>query len=1240
LYGAVFFVIVVLNCRAQTAVLTQHNDNARSGLNSNETILTTSNVNAAQFGKLFSVQVDGQVFAQPLYVPNVTFPGNVTHNVLVVATENDSVYAFDADGAGTNPLWQASLVDAAHGANPGEIPFDPLSTLGCKDLLPEVGVTGTPVIDVTTTPPTIYVVAKSMNGFTFFQRLHALDSTSGNEEPQGPAVISASVNGTGDGSQNGILPFDALEQLNRAGLLLLNGVVYVGFSSHCDLSPFHGWIFAYNGASLTQQSVFVTTPNGGLGGIWLGGSGLAADSNGYIYVASGNGNFDTSAPVTDFGDTLLKLSTIDGNGNDGQLSVADYFTPFDQEIMFDNDADLGSGGALLLPDQPGNYPHLLAQAGKEGRIYLVDRDQMTSDPSNPSQPESYCSSCTTDDPQIVEESVEGYIGGVFGMPAYWNNSLYFWPANDPLTSIPISNGLPNFASPTVGAFSPGFPGAVPSISSNGNAPGTAIVWAITSLGIYAYNAQDLSQVLWTSTQAPNDRDQAGPWVKFSTPTIANGKLYVGTGSEIDVYGLLPSVTPSAVTLQQGQTQQFSATMPGPIWSISPVGAGSISSTGLYAAPASITASQTVTVTASVPGESPTATITLVPTGAATSATLVRLDGTTQGNWIGVYGADGYSLANSSQSLPTYDEAFAVRNQSNWTWAASTADPRALQIPGGGRIAATWYSPTTFSLDVNITDAELHQIALYLLDWDAQGRTETLQISDASPSQLGLLAQQSVSNFTGGIYVVYSISGHVTITVTSNAGPNAVVGGVFFGGAAATSITPSSSADFTGFDAATQGNWIGTYGADGYSVAPSFQSAPAYGSFALQNESSWTWAATTADPRALQIPGGGRIAATSYNPSSLSLNINFTDANSHQVALYAVDWDGQGRAETLQVLDASTHAQLDEESISGFENGIYVIWSISGSVQIVIRATAGPNAVLSGIFFDGVWSSSTPILSITKTHSGDFTLGQQNATYTITVSNAAHTVPTSGMVTVTETLPSGLALVSMAGTGWTCPVGTNSCTRSDALSEGTSYPAITATVNVSSSATSPQANQVSVSGGGSTAASATDSTIILASGAAFVTADTQTGGSWQGVYGADGYALANVTPQNVPSYATFAVQNQANWTWAAATTDRRAVQIPGGSGGIAAAWYNNPSFSFDLNVGSAPHQVAIYAVDWDSKGRSETIQILDASTNLPLDTETTNNFTSGVYLVWNITGHVTISVTSNAGPNAVVSGVFF
>jgi len=503
---------------AQVSVLTYHNDNARTGF-VQESQLTPANVDATHFGRLFHHAVDGYVYAQPLYVPNVAVPGEGTHNLVYVATEHDSIYAFDADdahGSNRQPLWHFRFLDRRIGMNPV-----PSRDTGCSDLVPQIGITGTPVIDPV--GGTLFLVTKSKEQGQYVQRLHALDVTNGHERFGGPIKISASLPGSGDGSSGGMIAFDPLREHQRPGLLLVNGIVYISWASHCDNGPYHGWVIGYDANTLAQVSAFVTTPNGGLGGIWQSGGAPAADAGGNIYAITGNGTFDADSSGSDYGDTFLKLSTTGG------LSVADYFTPFNAAMLEAGDVDLGSGGALLLPDQVGAHPHLVVGGGKEGTIYLVDRDGMGH--FNP-----------TDDSQIVQ-SIPAAVGGVFSTPAYWNGTIYFGGSGDALKAFPLSGGLLSTTPASQASTSFGFPGATPSVSANGTSDG--IVWAIEHVGsknlapavLHAYDATDLSHELYNSTQKRH-RDAAGGVVKFAVPTIANGKVYVAGRKRLTVYGLL------------------------------------------------------------------------------------------------------------------------------------------------------------------------------------------------------------------------------------------------------------------------------------------------------------------------------------------------------------------------------------------------------------------------------------------------------------------------------------------------------------------------------------------------------------------------------------------------------------------------------------------------------------------------------------------------------------------------------
>jgi hypothetical protein len=499
---------------ANADVLTYHNDNARTGQSLGESVLSPATVGQGTFGKLFHRLVDGFVYAQPLYVANVAIPGRGTHNVVYVATENDTVYAFDADSKAGPYLWKKRLiVPQSHGQAVHS------NEVGCDDLVPKIGVTGTPVIDAGS--GTLYVVAKTREGKSFVQRLHALDIATGAEKLGGPVVIAGAVSGNGDGSVGGIVTFDPLRENQRPSLLLVNGVVYIGWASYCDIGPYHGWVMGYDAATLQQVSVYNTTPDGGLGGVWQGGAGPAADAASNIYFETGNGTFDAQFGGNDLGDSLVKL------GSD--LTLADYFTPFNEDALSAADIDFGSSAPLLLPDQPGPHPHLAIASGKEGTIYLVDRDDKGHFHAG-------------DDSQIVQ-SLPGAVGGTYGMPAYWNDTVYFLGAGDALKAFRLSGGMLSTSPASQASEVYGFPGATPTVSANG--VGGAIVWTLQTDGygsgkpavLHAYDATDVSIELYNSNRAGR-RHQPGKPVKFALPTVANGKVYVGAQKRISVFGLL------------------------------------------------------------------------------------------------------------------------------------------------------------------------------------------------------------------------------------------------------------------------------------------------------------------------------------------------------------------------------------------------------------------------------------------------------------------------------------------------------------------------------------------------------------------------------------------------------------------------------------------------------------------------------------------------------------------------------
>jgi hypothetical protein len=508
-----------------TAVTTYHNDNYRTGANMQEATLTTSNVTMLSFGKLHVFPVSGYVYAQPLFVPGVNIQG-AQHDVLYVADEHDTVTAFDVHTFVM--LWQTSFL-----SNSGRYVVSTLSSdedVACDDLVPEIGITGTPVIDLGRN--TLYVVARTKivdtqtGGKQFEETLHALDLGTGADN-LAPQVITATVPGAGAGSEGGNLTFDPLLESQRPGLLLVNGQIIVTFASQCDTGYYHGYVLAFDETSLQPTGAFVTTPDGYQGGIWASGAAPAADSNGKIYIPTGNGDFTGNVGGQDFGDTILRL-----NWSNNSFALEDYFTPWDYQPLWEHDTDLSSGGVMLLPDQPGTtYPHLLVNAGKEGTIDLVNRDNMGHWHAD-------------DDSQIVQ-TIPYALYGEYGVPTFWNNQVYFGGYNDYLKAFKFDPTAEQLSAKPV-SQSPEYcfyPGPTPSISSNGQSNGIAWIIETDAFGsggpaiLRAYDANDLKTELYNSSQSPQ-RDGAGPAVKFAVPTIADGLVFVAAQGEVDMYGLL------------------------------------------------------------------------------------------------------------------------------------------------------------------------------------------------------------------------------------------------------------------------------------------------------------------------------------------------------------------------------------------------------------------------------------------------------------------------------------------------------------------------------------------------------------------------------------------------------------------------------------------------------------------------------------------------------------------------------
>ena len=490
---------------AHAQVLTAQYDNARDGATLTETTLTPGNVNAGRFGKRFSYAVDGDVYAQPLYVPGVEIPAKGKHDVVFVATEHDSVYAFDATGAPAEPLWRVNLLKS------GETTVSDRDAQ-CPFIQPEIGITPTPAIDLAT--GTLYVLARSKtrgSAFSpgqFFHTLHALAITTGAEKFGGPVRIEAQG-------------FDGERELPRAALLLAGGQIYLTWGSSCDVEPYHGWVMTYDARTLQQTAVFNTSPQAGLSGIWQSDNGPAADEHGNVYVATGNGGFNVAAGGRDYGDSLLKLHL-----DRASLNVLDYFTPSNERVMERDDDDLGSGGPILIPPQRGSAALALI-GGKNGNLYILDRARLGKYRAG-------------DDDQIVE--VIHFRGGIYSAPAYWNGHLYIMSGGDYLSDLLLANG--KFDKPRALGDRFGNPGATPAISANGSKNG--IVWMIQTKTwngadrpaiLHAYDAANVARELFNSEQN-SARDRAGIACRFTIPLVVNGRVYVPVKRAVNVYGLL------------------------------------------------------------------------------------------------------------------------------------------------------------------------------------------------------------------------------------------------------------------------------------------------------------------------------------------------------------------------------------------------------------------------------------------------------------------------------------------------------------------------------------------------------------------------------------------------------------------------------------------------------------------------------------------------------------------------------
>jgi hypothetical protein len=526
-------------------VTTYHNDNSRTGQNLHETILTRANVNPSSFGKIAALPVDGVVYAQPLYVQNVKVSGTV-HNLLFVETEHDSVYAFDETTLSTTPVWSRSFLGDADLACTDCTSLSYLNT-EAPNIYPEIGITATPVIDMSN--GIMYVIATTIESGVTYQKIHGLYIDSGKEIPGSPVIVEPTLPGSGDGASTdspSVISFNAVRQMSRAALTLNNGMVFAAFSSYNDQEPSHGWVVAFSANNLTAMGAWMSTPNSGDGNIWMSGDGPVVDSSGNLYLATANGDASLLTPA-DRNDSVVNLSVSSA----GALTLTDYFQPYNYVALAEGDVEMGSGGVMALPDQAGPYPHLLLAGGKQGTIYLLNRDNLGQNILD-------TNASATSDTQIVQEITgilpggKNYGAGIYSTPAYFNGSVFYCGAADYLRSFPVVNGQLDTASMQVANEKVVREGSTPSISANGTENGIVWTadasaytysWSYPNINILtngpsvlrAYSTDDLSAPLYESSG--QTADAAGDATKFAVPTVADGKVFLGTQTEISVYGL-------------------------------------------------------------------------------------------------------------------------------------------------------------------------------------------------------------------------------------------------------------------------------------------------------------------------------------------------------------------------------------------------------------------------------------------------------------------------------------------------------------------------------------------------------------------------------------------------------------------------------------------------------------------------------------------------------------------------------
>ncbi|HLX69206.1 MAG TPA: PA14 domain-containing protein, partial [Verrucomicrobiae bacterium] len=758
---------------AAISVLTYRYDNTRIGADTNETVLTPSIVNTNNFGLLTRYTVDGYVYTEPLYVPNVTIPGQGTHNIVIIATEHDSVYAFDADGnLGTNGgmLWHTNFGISALCAN--QSAFGARFCGNCyPDIVPEVGVTGTPVIDPGTGTLYVDVFSREVTATTnFYHRVHALNITNGLEGADSPVVVTGSVPGTGRDSSGGVMTFNAKQSNERPALTLANGMLYVAYAGYADTDPYHGWVIGYNATNLFQTAnyIFNSTPNATTarfganaaeGGVWMGGNGLCVDASNNLYFETGNGSFDANTNGGDYADSFLKLSTTNG------LAVSDYFTPYNQLTLANADLDLAACGPILLPNSVGstNHPHLIAGTGKAGTLYLLDRDSMGH--------YNGTDGINGNDNNIVQ-SIVGATATIWSSPAYFNNQIYLQPSSAAMKAFAITNGQITTTAASTATASFGVFNGGPVVSASGTSNG--IVWVLNNAGgtgtevLYAYAATNISTQLYSSSQL--SRDTVGSGIKMTTPTVANGKVYVGSQYALSIYGLTafistPVISPNGASFTNSVMVTITDTTPGVTIYYTLDGTTPTTSSTLYTGPFSVTTTANLQAIAFKSGavNSGVASASFINTAAvgngngllgqywtnttgtaftnasfSTPPTLIRTDAVVNFNWSTTgpdssIGQSNFTARWTGSVQPQYSETY--------TFTVVSDDGARLWV-NGQLLVDNWVahsSATTNSGSITLNAQQFYNIRL---DYFQQSSNAVVQLFWSSPSTAQSIVPQS------------------------------------------------------------------------------------------------------------------------------------------------------------------------------------------------------------------------------------------------------------------------------------------------------------------------------------------------------------------------------------------------------------------------------------------------------------------------------------------------------------------